>query len=377
MTATDYPACEERLKVHEGGDYTDGVEDNPYSLLIFDPILAPEPSPWPKPVTYDWLPIQREYNTLRRQQIEAGKRAARKVLYDESTFPDADEAQKFLESAADMQGVRVTDIGRPPLVIGDGAQSPDVARNIPYLHADWQVITSSTPARLGNTDSGTATEAVIGEQSAAVRDSEARTLVIEWLTMAGSKMLQLVKQTLTLDIWIELKDFDDADFQEFLQSPGLQAYLGLRLGPENVPAFLQMLPLIPGAQEQLKQQFGQLKPLRVTRSQLQFEADVTVLPSTIRPIYRAQLLQLVSLLGPQLVLLSPTLIQELLASFELPQGDRIAEELLANLKQQAMALAAQQAAKGQAVPGTPNPQSAASPLGTQNPLGAVSGGRGV
>jgi hypothetical protein len=114
--------------------------------------------------------------------------------------------------------------------------------------------------------------------------------------------------------------------------------------------------------------------MRVTRSQLQFEADVDIKPTTIRPLYRAQLLQLAGILGPA-ALLSPTLVEELLASFELPQGEQIAEELLANLQQQG-GLAAMPGGK-QAVPGTPNASNGASPLGTQNPLGAINGTMGL
>jgi hypothetical protein len=358
--------------------YPEGVEDRPYSILAAIPIIAPEASPWPKPLCFDWLPIQQQYNILRQLQIEAGKRAARKVLYDANTFPDADEAQKFLSSAADMQGVKVVDVMRPPLVLGDGAQSIDVARNIPYLLSDWQRVTGASGTRLGDPDANTATEAVITEQAAGVRDSELRTLVQEWLTDAGQKMLQLVRQTLTLDIWVQLKDMDDTIFQEFLQSQGFRAYLGLRVGPEAVPQVLQMFAVLPGMVDQLKEQFGQLKPLKVSRQDLQMEADVVAVPSTIRPIYRAQLLQLINLLGPT-ALMSPTLLEELIKSFELPQAERIAEEITANLRQQAamaQQLAQQKAmgAGGRPLPGQPTPQNGANPLGTQNPLGAVSGG---
>jgi hypothetical protein len=364
--------------VHD--DYPDGVEEHPYALLLPVPILEPEPSPWPKPLCFDWLPIQQQYNLLRVQQLNAGKRAARKILYDEATFPNADEAQKFLESSIDMQGVKVNDIGRPPLVVGDGAQSIDVSRNIPYLLADWQRVTGATGTRLGDPNADTATEAVLASQSEAVRDSELRTLVGEWLTEAGQKMLQLVKQTLTLDLWIDLKDLDDTDFQDLLTSEGFQAYLALRVGAENVPRLLQMVQVMPGMAQMLKQRFGQVKPLRVSRSHLQMDSDVSVVPSTMRPIYRAQLLQLTQILGPA-ALLSPTLLEELLHSFELPQGDRIAEEIIGNLRQQAlMQQMAQMQKQGGAgpMPGArPQPQSAASPLQTQNPLSVVAGGRGL
>lgn len=359
-------------------EYPDGVEDKPYALLSFIPIIGPKASPWPKPVTYDWLPIQANYNTLREQMIAAGKRAARKILYEEATFSDWDEARKALASAVDLEGVKVTDVGRPFVVVGDGAQSVDVTRNIPFLLADWQRVTGASGTRLGDPDADTATEAVITEQAAGVRDSEMRTLVQEWLTEAGSQMLQLVQQTLTLDLWVELRGMDDRVFQEFIQSPGFRAYLALRVGAENVPAALQMFTVMPGMQEQLKARFGELKPIKVSRTDLQMEADVQAVPSTVRPIYRAQLLQLVNILGPA-AFMSPTLLEELLASFELPQGEQIAEEIITNLRQQAamMAQQQQQRAMGGArpqQPGLPANVNGASPLQTQNPLGAVSGG---
>ena len=324
------------------------------------------------------------------------------MYYDDNTFPDADEAQKAMSSSADMQGVKVADTMRPPIVVPDPGSPPDVWRQTGLLLADWQRVTGASGTRLGDPDANTATEAVLTEQTAAVRDSELRTLVQEWLSEAGGLMLQLVQQTLTLDLWVELRDMDDEVFQEFLLSPAFRSYLALRFGEQSVPAVLQMFQIIPGMVDKLKQQFGDLQPLKVTRTELQMESSVIAVPSTARPIYRAQLLQLAQILGPQ-VMMSPTFLEELLKSFELPQGDRIAEEITTNLRQQQQ-MAAQMAqakmaggaggpggpggAAGGAggmpgaggrpgMPGLPNGQSAASPMQTQNPLAAVSAGRGM
>src|SRR5262245_47319142 len=87
--------------------YPGGIEDHPYALLAFLPITGPRPSPWPLPVTYNWLPIQKAYNVSRGQLTNAGNRAARKLLYDQNTFPDSEEARKALSSSVDMEGVEV------------------------------------------------------------------------------------------------------------------------------------------------------------------------------------------------------------------------------------------------------------------------------
>lgn len=356
-------------------DYPAHVEDHPYSLLLPVPILMPKPCPWPKPLVYDWEPVQREYNIARGQMINAGKRSARKYYYDDNTFPDADEAQKALESAEDMQGVKLNDTARPPVAITDPSSPPEISRNVPFLRADWQIITGASGARLGDADSNTATEAVIVSQGEAVRDSELRTMILSWIGTSGRKMLQAVQQTLTLDLWVQIKDVNDADFQAFLGSEGLRAYLALQLGsPEAAAQFLQLLPILPGLKESLRERFGQLKPLKVSQEDLQMESTVVVKPSTMRPIYRTQLMQLTSLLGPA-ALLSPTLLEELLTSFELPAGDRIAQEILSNLRQQQQAQQPPQ--PGRPVPGTPNVQNGANPVGSRQPLAVVSGLGGV
>jgi hypothetical protein len=351
-------------------DYPDGIEDHPYALLLPIPILEPDPSPWPMPITYNWLPLQIEYNQLREQQLNASRTAARKILYEEGTFPDEEEARKVLSSSQDMEAAMVNDLARPPLLFGDSVQSPDVARNIPFLLNDWQRITGSSGTRLGDPDADTATEAVMVEQAAGMRDAELQGQVQRWLAEAGRKMLQLVQQTLTLDMWVSMGGMGDSHWQEFLQSAGLRNFLALHYGPLAVPQVLQMLAVNPKLQEELRQRFGESKPLRVTRSELTAEADIRILPSTIKPVYRAQLLQLAKILGP-IAMLSPTLVEQFLLSFDLPYAEQIAEEILTNIQRQG-GMAAMMGKGQQQQGGT----SGASPLGQNggNPLAAVNTG---
>lgn len=349
-------------------DFPTGIDDHPFALVRFLPITGPEPSPWPVPLTYNWLPLQQDYNLLRQQQSNAARRAARKFLYELATFPDEEELDKFT-SAADMQGVAVNDLARPPLMFGEASLNVDVSKAMALSSNDWRVVTGASGTRLGDPDADTATEAVLVEQSSALRDTDLRLLVDKWVAQAGRKMLQLVKQTLTLDLWVELRGFSDKEFQEFLQKPAFATMLALQLGPENVPAFLAALELSPGLQERFKQRFGQVKPMQVTRAQLQWEADVEVLPSAARPLQQTQLLRLASVLGP-LAFGSPTFVEELLMSFDLPQGERIAEEITLSLRQ--MQQAQQQM---QAMPQGDN--GAAKRSLRTGPLGAVGGRVGV
>lgn len=329
----------------DGDDFEPGIEDHPYAILRFVPLVIKAfQSPWPKPMTYDWLPIQDQYNILREMEINAARRSARKFLYGEGTFPDEEELDKFT-SPADMQGVMVSDPLHPPVMFGEASINPDVWRGSASLWNDWKVIANATGSQLGNPDADTATEAVLVEQASALRASDSRLLVDKWIACAGGKMLQLVKQTITLDIYVQMRGFSDSEFKEFLQSPDISRLLSLQIGQEMIPAFLTALEINPVLQQSFKERYGAVKPLRVGRSELQFEADVEVLPSASRPLQQTQLLRLASVLGP-MAFGSPTFMEELLASFDLPQGNRIAEEIMASMRQ--MMMQQMQPAQGQA-----------------------------
>jgi hypothetical protein len=339
-------------------DVPPGVEDHPYALLRLIPIVGPPElvSPWPLPFVYNWWPLQREYNTLRTVQLSAAKRAARKVLYEASTFPDEEEARKMLASPNDMEAVQITDLGRLPVLFADSSLSADVTRQVAQLAAEWRIVTGQTGARLAAADSDTATEASFVERAAGLRDSAQQTLVELWLAVAGRKMLQLVRQTLTLDLYLSIKDFSEKEFTDFVQSERFQALLQLQYGEGGAALFLQALQLSPLLQQRLRERFGHLRPLRVTREQLQAEADVVVLPGSMKPrslpMERGQLMQLVKILGPA-ALASPTLIDELLRSFDLLAGDRITEEITTNMQRLLQAQQAGQPAGGGSQTPTP------------------------
>lgn len=331
--------------------YSPGVEDHPYAILSFLPIVGPTPSPWPLPMTYNWLPLQREYNAARRQVTSAGARAARKILFDKTTFPDSEEARKALNSSVDMEGVEVNDLGRPPIVFGSDTLSQDVTRSTAALQYDWRVITGATGSRLsGVRDSNTATEASITEKAATLRDSEGQGLVAAWLGIAGTKMLQMVRQTLTLGRWVTMRGYNDKEFQETLGSEPFQQALAAQYGPELAQVIPRILPMMPGLQESFRKRLGEEAPLKVTRQMMQFEMDVDVHPASlgVRTLEaeRQSWLQFLTTIGqfPQL-LQSRALLTETANRFQFI-GDDLVDELL--LLGQKMAQQAAQIAQAKA-----------------------------
>lgn len=307
-------------------DYPDGIEDHPYALLLgFTPLTDPHPSPWPVPHVWNWLGLQEEYVLRRDQMMQAAKRSARKIYYDNTTFADEDEAVASLQSSRDMEGIKLTDILRPPVTLPDPSSPPEVARDLSVLEKDWRDVTGMPGERLGTPASPTATQAVLADRSAQLRETEMQSAVNLWLQRAGQKMWQLVRSTLTLAQWVTIRDWSEAEVQEYLRR---------QFGPQAA-----MLLQVPGAREVFIQRYGRERWLPTTREQLQWEAEVQLQPGSSRPRTlaedRQQTLQFLALLGqaPQL-LLSRRLVQLLSDLFEL--GDEPLVEELVALGQQLM-----------------------------------------
>lgn len=317
-------------------DLPQGIEDHPYAICPgFIKIMNPEPSPWPLPLIFPWMPVQDEYNIRRKQITEGAKRSARKVYYDQNTFPNADEATKALQSSEDMAAVQVNNVAKPPVGITDPPLPSDIHRDIPLLLMDFRIISGQTGPRMASSEDTTATEASYAERAANLRESEMLKEINLWLSVAGRKMLKLCKATLTLDRMIQLRGFTDEEFMKYAE----RVY--------GIPR--EMIEFLPGLKETFKLRYGKQDWKKVTREDLQFEADVTVVPGSFRPhnldVERSQWLQFLQVIGqfPQLAL-SRELLRETASKFEYI-SERMLDELTA-LAQKMIAVNANQAGRG-------------------------------
>jgi len=314
-----------------------GIDEHPYAILPgFNPILGPDPLPWPYPYVKDWLGPQREYNIRRQQIMEGAKRSARKFVYDDDTFPNSEEAAKLLQNPQDMVGAKINDVMRPPVMLTAPDINAAIYKDIPLILNDWRIITGQTGARLAGPDADTATEATFVERAANLRDADLQDAVNDWLTIAGHKMYQLVRATLTLKLWVKLRGFSDEEFDKYVQEEhGVD------------PLVLQQ---IPGAKELLMAHFGQEAWKPVTREQLDFEAEVTVVPGSSRPknldVERRAFMSFLQLLGqaPQLAM-SKQLMTQIAEMFEI-SNTRLVDELVA-LSQKMVQVNANQAGRNQ------------------------------
>jgi hypothetical protein len=343
----------------------DGIEDHPYAILPgWVPVVGPKPSPWPLPYTSPWVELQKEYNISRQQQIEGGKRSARKIFYEKGTFEDAEEAVKLLQSPKDMEGVCLQDLGRPPKMMEDSDLNQSIYKSSSSIIMDWRLVTGQTGAKVGVPDADTATEATFVSQASNLRDADLQKEVTNWLMVAGKKMLQLVKQTLTLRLWVNIRGMDDGAINLYMQSE-------YGVDPQQVQSY-------PALKNAIVQKFGENRIIGVTREDLQGEYNVEVVPGSTRPrnlsTERSQLLEFAALIAqnPSLALVRP-LLEAISKTFE-QVDDTVVEALHAGA---AMMIQAQQTNSGRnqgGVAGQPNNQQGSEMAAANGNLSQVSQG---
>jgi hypothetical protein len=276
--------------------------------------------------------LQKEYNIRRQQMMEGAKRSARKLLFEKNTFEDSDEALKALQSNKDMEGVMVMDLLRPPVPMQESPLNSSITNDVPALLMDWRIITGQTGAKMGQSDTSTATEATFVERASNLRDAELQKAVLRWLKTAGTKMWKLVRATLTLQLFVKLRGMDDN---------AVKMYLSTTFG---IPPEIAML--FPQIQQGLVDRFGHETIEPVSREDLQFEADIDVIPSSTKPrnltVERQQWLEFLGLIAqaPQLAL-SRSLLEETAAKFDFisPQMVEEMHALAIAMMQQQMATA--------------------------------------
>lgn len=345
------------------GPLPDGIEDHPYAIMsAFNPIFGPKPSPWPLPEVFAWKAVQEEYD-IRRSQITAGAgRSARKIYYDESTFVDEDGSLKALVSNKDMEAVKLQSVKNPPVTIPDPGLPPDLYKDIALLTEDKRQITGQTGAKLGLPNASSATEATFAERASDARTADKRKVVNRWMRKAGRKMLQLVQGTMTLDKYVMIRGLNNTEVEDY----AMQVY-GLN------PLMLKMLP---GIKDILIQRLGEQSWVQTTRTELTFEADVEVVPGSVRPrtldVERQEWFEFLKVIGafPQL-LMSRELLMETARKYE-TITQAMVDEL--NALAQKMMMASQTTAGRQ---GDNQQGGGAGPGPIENTLAAMMGGGGT
>ena len=296
---------------------TDGLEDHPFSVLSYVPILGPDPSPWPKPLVADWIQPQADYNAARWLVQEHAFRALPKEVYDDATFPDETEQVKYTTGGVGILA-RVNSTAKPPVPVQRTPMNDALVRLVPMLQSDWRIITGQTGARLQSPGDTTATEASFAERSGNLRDAKKQDAINDWLSTAGWKMLKLLRKNMTFSLWCKLRGYTNRDVEQWLIARGFQPGI-VQKQPQMYDLILTLL--------------GETKWQEVRQADLDFDAEVVVVPGSARArnleLERQQWVQFLQVIGqaPQL-LMSRELIQETAQKFE-TINERMVDELFA------------------------------------------------
>jgi len=287
----------------------EGIEEHPYAILPgWFPNVGPDGgSPWPVPYTAPWLDLQDEYNLRRLQMRNGAARSARKILATKNMFENDEEARKCLQSATDMETVFVKDLTRVPVIMQDTDINPAIYKDMTATLSDWRLVTGQTGAKVGSPDADTATEATFVQQASNLRDADLQHDVNAWFRVAGRKMLQLLKSTLTLKMWVNIRGLDDMAIGQYLASV-------YGIPPEAMAMF-------PELKQEMIRRFGANKVEGVTRDDLQGDFSVDVQPGSTRPrslaVERQQWIEFLTILAnnPQIAL-SKLLLEETAAKYD-------------------------------------------------------------
>lgn len=302
-------------------DSTPGLEDHPLALLSYIPILGPDPSAWPKPPTADWLQPQEDYNKARFLIREHAERNLPKEVYDDTTFPDEEEIVKYTKGAVGVLA-KVQNTAKPPVPVAKPGLNEALVRIVPLLQQEWRIITGQTGARLAAPEGGTATEASFVERSGNLRDLKKQDAINDWLSLAGWKMLKLLRKNMTFNMWVKLRGLTNKDVDQWLSTRGLQ------------PAIVKT---VPGVYDLIVQLLGNEKWDEVSQEALDFDAEVLVVPGSARArnleVERKQWVDFLGVLGaaPQLMM-SPALVRATMEKFE-TVDENLIDEVVALAKQ--------------------------------------------
>jgi len=248
------------------------IENHPYPLLLgYTPIIAPKSCPWPMPYVYNWLPLQKEHESRRRQLSVGAKRTARKIFYEDGSFENENDAIGFLQSSEDMQGVKVSSLDRLPQVHADPILPQNIAQDMNLLEADWAFETGVMGSRTGGRNRGTDSvyDSKVAVSAAEMRDLDMRHAVNVFLESSGKKMLRMLKATMTLSMYVRLRGTSDTHYK---------TYVAKVYGPEVA----QNLEQFPNLRYAFDEHFGENKWLELGPEDLDFEATVTVAPGSAR-----------------------------------------------------------------------------------------------
>ncbi|WP_286818755.1 hypothetical protein [Desulfobacter sp. UBA2225] len=184
-------------------DLPKGIEKHPYAYLTF---TQRDDSPYPIPPVSQMLDCQKEYCLTRSRMVTHRKRFNRKYEVDITRFEDPDMEISKLESGDDGAIIRKTGSEDCVTPIKDAPLDQQTTiQELAIIGRDLiEVGGGSTDEARGIAGADSATQAGILDRRLEVKEGDALSMVIDWITEVARKLDMLVQTHITKDEAIKI-----------------------------------------------------------------------------------------------------------------------------------------------------------------------------
>lgn len=221
-----------------------GIERDPYVILRF---TMRDDSPYPIPPFSQGIDPCKEYNKARSDIQTHRKRFNRKYEAYDGAFEDADTELSKLETGPDGTVLRKRTPEQAIFAVQDAQSDPMRYNELSYLKAEMNDLfghDSGETAQIAGADS--ATQAGILDKRLEVKEGDAISLVMDWITDLAKKLDQLVQTHITRDEAVKISG-PQGEMWELIRVSDYEDINGEFEYAVNVGATLPRMPQIERA----------------------------------------------------------------------------------------------------------------------------------
>ncbi len=194
-----------RLDGQEGELWEEDFETLPLSTLRWRLLLDAEDdsndqiSWYPKPLTYDWLPIQKEINECREQERSLRRRFIQRFQATKGQI--SPEQIREFQAGAELIISDSPDAVRP---IANATTSAAGWENLKVTENEFNIISGTSAAARGAADRETATQAKLIAAQSQVRENFNQIEYGNFVAMIGDNLLKVAESHMEEGLWVKL-----------------------------------------------------------------------------------------------------------------------------------------------------------------------------
>jgi len=220
-----------------------GIETHPFAILRF---TFRDDSPYPVPPLSQGIDLAKEYNRARSDIQKHRKRFNRKYEVAKNYIGDNPDVISKLESGDDGTVIPVNQVGGIN-VIQEAQLDPMRYNELQYLRQEMiQVLGGSSEESRGIAGAETATQAGILDKRLEMREGDAMSMVVDFVTSIARKLDQLIQAHITKDEAVRVSG-PQGEYWELVKTNDYESINGEFGYSVNVGATIPSLPHVERA----------------------------------------------------------------------------------------------------------------------------------